>query len=84
VWNGRRVLDGPDFQPVPFRDPLNPSDPALDQQTSFPSGSVMLISVLLKDVWMWTIPVGTIRFSFFLKTFFLPVDFAAGFAIAPQ
>ena len=33
---------------VPFREPLNPTVPALADAMTFPSGSVMLISVLLK------------------------------------
>src|SRR3989442_3939157 len=68
---------------VPLREPLKPRDPALDQQTSLPSGSVTLTLVLLKVAWMWTTPTGTMRFSFFLKTFFLPTLVAA-FAIGPR
>src|SRR5512142_1800277 len=73
---------------VPLREPRKPSEPALDQHTSFPSRSVMLTSVLLKDAWMCATPLGTMRFSFFLKTFFLPALGAAAapaaFAITPQ
>src|SRR5208337_2974044 len=64
---------------VPLRDPLKPSEPALDQQITRPSESVMATCVLLNVASTCTIPVGTMRFSFFLKTFFLPA-FAAAFA----
>src|SRR5207248_8553694 len=57
---------------VPLRDPRKPSDPALDQDSVFPSWSVMVTMVLLKVAWMCTTPVCTTRFSFFLKLFFLP------------
>jgi len=33
---------------VPFRDPRNPSDPALDHEIVLPSGSAMVTIVLLK------------------------------------
>ena len=38
---------------VPLRDPLKPIAPALDHDTTLPSVSVMVISVLLNDAWMW-------------------------------
>src|SRR5258706_13122021 len=72
---------------VPLRDPRNPSEPALDQEIVFPSGSEMVTIVLLKVACTWTVPVWTTRFSFFLKDFFLPVlpalaaAFAGAFAI---
>src|SRR5918999_1324637 len=34
---------------VPFRDPLKPIAPALDQETTAPSASVIVMSVLLND-----------------------------------
>jgi hypothetical protein len=58
---------------VPFREPLNPREPALDQQTKFPRVSVILTMVLLKVAWMKTIPLKTIFFSLFLNTFFRPL-----------
>jgi hypothetical protein len=33
---------------VPFRDPLKPSEPALDHATALPEMSVMVMMVLLK------------------------------------
>src|SRR5262245_41734131 len=50
---------------VPFRDPLNPSVPAEDQHTTWPSRSVMVTWVLLKEAWTWAMPCTTWRFSFF-------------------
>ena len=41
---------------VPFREPLNPMPPALDHATTFPSGSVIVTVVLLKDAWMCASP----------------------------
>src|SRR5215467_4278750 len=41
---------------VPLRDPLKPIPPALDHATTFPSGSVMVTIVLLKDAWMCANP----------------------------
>ncbi len=60
---------------VPFRDPRKPSDPALDQQTTLPSGSEIVTIVLLNVAWMYACPLGTIFFSRFLPLFFF------GFAI---
>jgi hypothetical protein len=34
---------------VPLRDPLNPMPPALDQEITLPSVSVIVICVLLND-----------------------------------
>src|ERR1700677_2518213 len=65
---------------VPLREPRNPSDPALDQETVLPSGSAIVMIVLLNVAWMCTMPLWTMRFSFFLTTFFLAV-FAGAFAI---
>src|SRR5439155_24705996 len=56
---------------VPFREPLKPRDPALDQQTTLPSRSAMVTVVLLNVAWMCAMPVGTIFFSFFFAPFFL-------------
>src|SRR5438874_8077692 len=58
---------------VPLREPLKPSVPALDQVTTFPSMSVMVTWVLLKEAWMWATPCTTWRFSFlpFLEEGFL-------------
>src|SRR6266705_2364396 len=55
---------------VPFREPLKPSDPALDQHTTLPSRSAIVTDVLLNDAWMWATPDGTIFFSFFFAVFF--------------
>src|SRR5438874_1186386 len=55
---------------VPFREPLKPSEPALDQHTTLPSMSAMVTEVLLNDAWIWQIPAGTIFFSFFFAPFF--------------
>src|SRR4029078_8109044 len=41
---------------VPLRDPLKPIAPALDHETTAPSASVIVISVLLNDAWMCTKP----------------------------
>src|SRR5258708_14342264 len=60
---------------VPLRDPLNPSVPALDQVTTWPSMSVMVTCVLLKEAWMWATPWTTWRFSFLG---FLELDFLVG------
>src|SRR5687768_355615 len=51
---------------VPLREPLNPSVPALDQLTTFPSRSVMVTWVLLKEAYTWMIPWATCFFSFLL------------------
>ena len=37
---------------VPLRDPLKPIAPALDHETTLPSTSVMVMTVLLNDAWM--------------------------------
>ena len=55
---------------VPLRDPRNPSEPELDHAITLPMGSVMVMMVLLKDACTCTRPIGTERFSFFLKAFF--------------
>src|SRR5579864_1232 len=65
---------------VPFLDPRKPSEPELDHAITFPVVSVMVMMVLLNDACTCTRPVGTLRFSFFLKDFFLPV-FAGAFAM---
>src|SRR5882672_7939739 len=63
---------------VPLREPRKPREPALDQDNTFPTGSVTVMMVLLKDACTWTTPTGTDFFSFFLKAFFLP-PFAGAF-----
>src|SRR5688572_22669169 len=50
---------------VPLREPLKPSVPALDQATTFPSRSVMVTWVLLKDACTCAMPCTTCFFSFF-------------------
>src|ERR1700681_972494 len=70
---------------VPLRDPRKPSEPELDQDSTFPIGSVIVMMVLLKEACTWTKPTGTDFFSFFLKVFFFPAfapDFAADLAAA--
>jgi hypothetical protein len=55
--------------------------PAEDQQSVRPSGSVMLICVLLNDAATYTMPWGTMRRSFFFLNSFLRLPAAAaGFA----
>src|SRR5512134_4019341 len=49
---------------VPLREPLNPSVPALDQDTTLPSRSVMVTTVLLKDACTCAMPCTTCFFSF--------------------
>src|SRR5947199_295802 len=49
---------------VPLREPLKPTEPALDHTITFPWGSVIVMIVLLKVEWMWTTPSDTIRFAF--------------------
>src|SRR4029077_6877637 len=49
---------------VPLRDPRNPSERELDQARAFPTVSVMVAMVLLKDACTWTKPTGTFFFSF--------------------
>src|SRR6185437_13028778 len=65
---------------VPLREPRKPSEPELDQASTFPMGSVNVIIVLLNDACTCTIPNGMFFFSFFLKLFFF-VDLAGAFAI---
>src|SRR5262245_11433518 len=56
---------------VPLRDPLKPMPPALDQATTAPSGSVIVMIVLLNEAWMCAKPWCTMRFSpRFLNAFF--------------
>src|SRR5262249_58792077 len=49
---------------VPLRDPLKPHDPALDQTSTFPCGSLTVMIVLLNVEWMWSTPSATSRFAF--------------------
>src|SRR5215831_16879125 len=67
---------------VPLRDPLKPMAPAEDQHMVRPSGSVMVICVLLNDAATYTTPWGTTRRSRFFLNSFLRFA-AAGFAGAP-
>src|SRR4029079_7258217 len=56
---------------VPLREPLNPMPPALDHATTFPSPSVIVTVVLLKDAWMCASTWWTTRVSArFLYIFF--------------
>ena len=50
---------------VLFREPLNPADPELPQQTALPCWSVTVIIVLLKDANTCTCPDDKVRFTFF-------------------
>src|SRR5579885_1171012 len=68
---------------VPFRDPLNPIAPAEDQHSTRPSGSVMVICVLLNDASIFTTPCATTRRSRFFLNSFLRFAAASGFAGAP-
>src|SRR5579863_7203151 len=61
---------------VPLREPLNPTEPAEDQLTARPSGSVSVTIVLLNVAWMQTTPCGTTRFSRFLRNSFLRLEAA--------
>src|SRR5437764_4822543 len=56
---------------VDLREPLNPRAPAEDQESTFPLTSVMVMMVLLKVLWMKTIPVWMFFLLFFLP--FLPL-----------
>ena len=51
---------------VPLRLPLKFALPALDQEITFPWGSVIVMSVLLNEALMNAIPVGMFFFSFAL------------------
>src|SRR2546428_1202040 len=68
---------------MPLREPLNPIAPAEDQHNVRPSGSVMVICVLLNDAAICTTPCGTTRFSRFFLNSFLRFAAAAGFPGAP-
>src|SRR5438552_16956423 len=50
VWAAKGVL---------FREPLNPTLPALAQETTFPILSVRVTMVLLKVAWTWAMPTRT-------------------------
>src|SRR5512134_1403455 len=50
---------------VPLREPLKPSVPALDQDTTLPSRSVIVTTVLLNEACTWAMPCATCFFSFF-------------------
>ena len=63
-WRRRRPPAAPRTG-VPLRDPLNPSVPELDQATTFPSRSVMVTWVLLKEACTCAMPCTTCCFSFF-------------------
>src|SRR5215203_1404613 len=63
---------------VPLREPLKPIAPALDHDTTAPSASVIVISVLLNDACKCTKPWWTMRFSpRFLNAFFFLVGASA-------
>src|SRR3954467_11192284 len=69
---------------VPLRDPLKPMPPALDHAMTAPSGSVMVIVVLLNEAWMCAYPWWMMRFSpRFLNVFFL-TGRPAGFLPPPS
>src|SRR5277367_1604998 len=68
---------------VPLREPLKPTEPAEDQLTARPSGSVSVTMVLLNVAWMHTTPCGTTRFSFFFRNSFLRLEVFAAAAGAP-
>ncbi len=61
---------------VDFLEPLNPRPPALAQLNAFPSVSVRVTMVLLKEDWICACP----RSTFFLTRFFVTF-FATCFAI---
>src|SRR5262249_45417722 len=63
---------------VPLREPLKPRVPALDHVTTWPSRSVMVTCVLLKDACTWAIPWITWRFSFLL---FFGLGMVAGLSL---
>src|SRR4051812_3748469 len=63
---------------VLLREPLKPRAPADDQEITFPLTSVMVMMVLLKVLWMKTIPVWM-----FFFVFFLPLRSAAVVGAAP-
>jgi hypothetical protein len=46
---------------VPLREPLKPTEPALDHATTAPCGSVIATIVLLKVAWICATPSGTLR-----------------------
>src|SRR5271167_4728915 len=69
---------------VPLREPLKPTAPEEDEQITRPSGSVMVICVLLKEAETYTMPCGTTRRSrFFLNSFFFLLGAAPGLPVAP-
>jgi hypothetical protein len=57
---------------------LNPLQPEVDQATTFPTASVIVIMVLLKVAWICATPLGI-----FLRSFFFFTTFRAGLAIIP-
>src|SRR5512136_2362200 len=69
IWAAKGVL---------FLEPLNPLQPEVDQATTFPAVSVIVIMVLLKVAWMCATPLGI-----FLRSFFFLTTFRAGLAIIP-
>src|SRR5258705_10653015 len=66
---------------VPLREPLNPTAPALDQVTTFPCGSLIVMIVLLNVEWMWTTPSDTIRLAFLRRGG--PPPAAGGAGVSP-
>src|SRR5438552_659689 len=65
---------------VPLREPLKPTAPALDQATTLPCASLMVMMVLLKVEWMCTTPSATVRFTFLRRAG--AASAAAGFSAA--
>src|SRR5215470_3381578 len=70
---------------VPLREPLKPTEPALDHARTLPIWSVMVTNVLLNVEWMCTTPSLTMRFCFFFLTVGFSVFSVVGaFAIVPS
>jgi len=62
--------------------PLKPLAPADDQLITSPAVSVIETIVLLKVLWMWATPLGTLRLAFFGPVFL--AGFAMGKALLSQ
>src|SRR6058998_3373657 len=67
---------------VPLREPLKPTEPALDHTITFPWGSVIVMIVLLKVEWMCTTPSATMRLAFLRRAGAASGAAAAGFSAA--
>src|ERR1051326_9122921 len=61
---------------VPLREPRKPRAPADDCAIRFPSRSMIEIIVVFNGAAMSTVPLRTLFFSSFHKTFFFPLDFS--------